>query len=327
MERKYKTICKNCGNEFTAKTYGKYYCDDCDKEINWNKCVICGKPVRKKVCCSSECLSIHRSKNNPSKRPEVKEKLKEKGIRGIEAAKKTNLEKYGVEFPFQNKEIQEKVRETQKKNHNGKLAWNDRNYNTNNFGYLRESQEQAEKLGLDEETKLARTGLDKYLEVIFPDTNDWVHDEPFPVIINGNKCRKRPDYRSDSLKLIIEFDGIQHYQKPDAIINDENNIKFYNSYGYKVIRIPYFIQLTNEAVYQMFGIHVKEKLFNNKYTSLSPKCKNTPAYLCPLGIKRMAKEFSKYRDQYETNKKFLEQFDDSLTGLSLLENEINKINK
>ena len=238
-----------------------------------------------------------------------------------------SLEKYGVEFPFQNKEIQEKVRETQKKNHNGKLAWNDRNYNTNNFGYLRESQEQAERSGLDEETKLARTGLDKYLEVIFPDTNDWVHDEPFPVIINGNKCRKRPDYRSDSLKLIIEFDGIQHYQKPDAIINDENNIKFYNSYGYKVIRIPYFIQLTNEAVYQMFGIHVKEKLFNNKYTSLSPKCKNTPAYLCPLGIKRMAKEFSKYRDQYETNKKFLEQFDDSLTGLSLLENEINKINK
>lgn len=124
MKREYKTICKNCGKEFIANTYGKYYCDDCDKEINWNKCIICGKPVRKKVCCSPECLSIHRSKNNPSKRPEVREKLKETGIRGIEAAKKTNLEKYGVEFPFQNKEVQEKCRETQIKNNNGNLAWN-----------------------------------------------------------------------------------------------------------------------------------------------------------------------------------------------------------
>lgn len=343
MKREYKTICKNCGKEFIANTYGKYYCDDCDKEINWNKCIICGKPVRKKVCCSPECLSIHRSKNNPSKRPEVREKLKETGIRGIEAAKKTNLEKYGVEFPFQNKEVQEKCRETQIKNHDGKLAWNDRDYKKNNidtnninnvkakakvrvkFGYLRETQEIAEKSGLDNETKLNRTGLEEYLKVIFPNINDWVHDKPLPIIIEGKQCRKRPDYRSEELKIIIEMDGLPHYQNPDIIIKDEENIKFYENLGYKVIRIPYFIQLTNEVVNKMFNVNIEEELFNKNYPSLSLKCRNTPSYLCPLGINRMAKEFIKYKQQYEINSNFLKQFDDTLTGLSLLENEMNKI--
>lgn len=321
MERNYKTICKNCNKEFIAKTYGKYYCDDCDREINWNKCAICGKPVRKKKCCSPECLSIYRSKNNPAKRIEVREKIKEKAHKGIEAAKKTNLEKYGVEFPFQNKEIQEKVRETQRNNHNGKLAWNDREYNKDKnivkFGYLKETNKIAIKSGLDKETKLNRTGLEDYLKVIFPNVNDWIHDKQ----INADS-KKRPDYRSESLKLIIEIDGLPHYQNPDIIINDEINTKFYENLGYKVIRIPYFIQLTNNAVYKMFGINVKEPLFDIKYTSLSPKCRNTPSYLCMLGIKRMAKDFINYLDQYDINKEFLKQFDDNLTGLSLLEKEI-----
>lgn len=122
--RTFKLICKNCNKEFDANTSNTKYCNECDLKLNYNKCIICGKPVRKKVCCSKECLAIHRSRNNPSKREDVRQKLKETAHKGIEAAKKSNLEKYGVEYPFQNKEIQEKVRKTQKENNNGKLAWN-----------------------------------------------------------------------------------------------------------------------------------------------------------------------------------------------------------
>ncbi len=122
--RTFRLICSNCKKEFDANTSNTKYCNECDLKLNYNKCVICGKPVRKKVCCSKECLAIHRSKNNPSKRDDVRQKLKETAHKGIEAAKKTNLEKYGVEYPFQNKKVQEKVRKTQKENNNGKLAWN-----------------------------------------------------------------------------------------------------------------------------------------------------------------------------------------------------------
>jgi len=34
------------------------------------------------------------------------------------------------------------------------------------------------------------------------------------IVVGGNKSRIRPDYRSETLKLIIEFDGVQHYTKP-----------------------------------------------------------------------------------------------------------------
>lgn len=325
--RTFKLICKNCNKEFDANTSNTKYCNECDLKLNYNKCIICGKPVRKKVCCSKECLAIHRSRNNPSKREDVRQKLKETAHKGIEAAKKSNLEKYGVEYPFQNKEIQEKVRKTQGENHNGKLTWNDKSYKTlqNNetFGFLRETQKIADKAGIESETGLHRTGLDTYLKIIFPNIHDWVHDEQ--INLNGNKLR--PDYRSESLKIIIEVDGLPHYQFPDIILNDKKKDELYIQSGYKVIRIPYFIQLTNETVYKMFNVKVNIPLFNSKYHSLSPKSRNTPAYLCLLGIKRMAEDFIKYKEQYKVNENYLLNFDNELTGLNLLKEEMNKIIK
>ena len=67
--------------------------------------------------------------------------------------------------------------------------------------------------GKDSLTGLHRTSLDEYLFVIFLNTNDWIHDQMFGEH-NGVKYRIRPDYRSDSLKLIVEFDGLPHYQDP-----------------------------------------------------------------------------------------------------------------
>ena len=45
----------------------------------------------------------------------------------------------------------------------------------------------------------------EYLKVIFPNVNDWIHDKALGKI-NGVLCRKRPDYRSESLKMIVEFE-------------------------------------------------------------------------------------------------------------------------
>lgn len=120
------------------------------------------------------------------------------------------------------------------------------------WGFLRETTEAAIKAGIDRGTGLHRTGLNEYLKVIFPDIDDWVHDKALVLTVNNKVCRKRPDYRSEKLKMIVEFDGIQHYTMPDRIKNDVLSTKFYERLGYKVVRIPYFIQLTNKAVKYFF---------------------------------------------------------------------------
>ena len=192
------------------------------------------------------------------------------------------------------------------------------------WGFLREHSNNATVK--DPLTGLHRTGLEKYLEVIFPDTTDWIHDKAFGIHGKEN-YRIRPDYRSDSLKLIVEFDGMPHYTDPAVIIKDDKNTDIYEKNGYKVVRIPYFIQLTNDAVEKLFGVIVKEPLFNICYPSLgSVEMKHNPSCLCPEGLKRMAKEFKKFPEQYEINIQALKAMNnDLLSGVNYLIEEYNKI--
>jgi len=191
------------------------------------------------------------------------------------------------------------------------------------WGFLRENNEMA--TGNDKDTGLHRTGLEDYLKVIFPDIDDWKHDETIKgVSFDGKDCKIRPDYRSEKLKLIIEFDGIQHYTKPDIIEKDIKNTNIYKSFGYNVVRIPYFIQLSNNAVKTLFDVDVQEELFDETIPSLGIKGKNTPAYLCPAGLKRMAEEFRRFPEQYKTNVNFLKNQNMPFrSGIEFLENEYN----
>ena len=186
------------------------------------------------------------------------------------------------------------------------------------WGFLRETIDAANKAGIDKDTGLHRTGLEQYLRVIFPNINDWVHNKS----CSEWKRKVRPDYRSESLKIIIEFDGLQHYNNVEKIIDDIEKTEYYKKLGYKVVRIPYFIQLTNKAVKTLFGIKINEQLFNESIPSLGIKGRNSPANLCPAGVKRMAEEFAKFPEQYKVNIEFLKQQNDSLrSGVEYLENE------
>lgn len=193
------------------------------------------------------------------------------------------------------------------------------------WGFLRETKIMAEKAGIDMDTGLHRTGLEDYLKIIYPNINDWIHDKALGKI-NGVSYRSRPDYRSEYLKLIIEFDGLPHYTNPDIIENDTKNTNLYTGFGYKVVRIPYFIQLTNKVVETLFGVKISENLFDGIVPSLGIKGRNTPAYLCPAGIQRMAEEFKKFPDQYLTNIDALKKHNDPFkSGIDFLEKEYNKL--
>nr|DAG21893.1 MAG TPA: hypothetical protein [Caudoviricetes sp.] len=200
------------------------------------------------------------------------------------------------------------------------------------YGYLRETEEEAIKTGLDKDTNLPRTGLDTYLKIIFPEIKDWIHNKTVPNLKDKNdKISKiRPDYRSETLKMIIEFDGLPHYQNPDIILKDIEKDMIYKSNGYKVVRIPYFIQLTKDSVKVLFNIDLDFELFDlssiNKNMSLGINSKATPAYLCPLGIKKMAKEYIKFPKHLQIDLEYLRKINnDNLTGLSYLEKELNKL--
>ena len=189
------------------------------------------------------------------------------------------------------------------------------------WGFLRETRKAAEKAGIDSDTGYFRTGLEDYLAVIFPDVaaEDWIHDSAFGRH-GGQVYRIRPDYRCDKLKLIVEFDGLPHYQDPDIIRRDTANQRVYEEHGYKVVRIPYFIQLTNAVVKKLFDVEMRETLFPPDIPSMGIKGRNTPAYCCPAGLFRMAEELKKYPQQKEINIKALRAAnDDYLTGLSMLE--------
>ncbi len=189
---------------------------------------------------------------------------------------------------------------------------------TRQWGFLRETKEDAEKAGVDKDTGVCRTGLDEYLAVIFPNTHDWIHDKG-GVELDGKKLGTRPDYRSESLKMIVEFDGLPHYTNPDVILKDLQNTENYEKAGYKVVRIPYFIQLSKDAVKELFSVDLDQELFDDSIPSLGLKGRNTPAYLCHEGIKRMAKEFLRFPHQYEINLKALKEANSSfLTGVDLL---------
>lgn len=197
--------------------------------------------------------------------------------------------------------------------------------NSKKWGFLRETHEAAKKAGFDKASKLYRTGLEDYLQVIFPEikADEWIQDKA----IKGFKKRIRPDYRCEKLKLIIEFDGLPHYKNPTRIKADHENEKLYSDAGYKVVRIPYFIQLTNDIIEQLFGRRFSEPMFPPTIASLGIKGRNTPAFCCPAGIARMASDFKKFPQQYQVNlQALLDENDEFLTGVALLMHEYSKLN-
>ena len=190
-------------------------------------------------------------------------------------------------------------------------------HNKSDWGFVWESKEKA--TGVDPETGIGRTGLDEYLEAIFPEIDDWVYNKKIDNLPEDVKILSKPDYRSEKLKMIIEFDGIWHYSSPNDIERDLKNQKNYELLGYKVIRIPFFIQLTKEVVKTLFNVDVSFDLFKEGIPSIGIKCKNTPAFLCPSGVVRMAIEFKRFKEQYNANVEYLEKInDEKLTGVKLL---------
>lgn len=77
--------------------------------------------------------------------------------------------------------------------------------------------------------------------------------------------RFKPDLVNEDLKIIVEFNGFTHYTRFDVQERDFRKYKLFGESGYKVVQIPYFVQLTQETLeYYFCGFEYKKDLeFSN----------------------------------------------------------------
>ena len=100
------------------------------------------------------------------------------------------------------------------------------------------------------------------------------------------------------MKLIIEFDGDSHYSKAQRIKSDIEKDEDYISLGYRIFRIPYFIQITTHLLKDIFDKNIPYK---QRYPNgfIDPKAM-LPADYCELGVelfKEDLKRFDYHKDE------------------------------
>ena len=129
---------------------------------------------------------------------------------------------------------------------------------------------------------LTEESLGNHLKKIF--NADFIHDKPFIG-------KFRPDYRNDDLKLIVEFDGDRHYAMVNFILRDALKDKQEKELDYRVVRWPYFVQMTSEIAKIFLGVEYEvEQAYPHGFIDAKCVC---PADFCMLGIEKFIDDVKK----------------------------------
>lgn len=136
-------------------------------------------------------------------------------------------------------------------------------------------------------TYLTEKYLGEILPILFPD-EEIIHNRKVP----NSDCNFRPDYRIESKKLIIEFNGYNHYNNSKTIFRDKTKFSLYKIMGYRVIEIPYFIQLTPKVIRFLFGKSCEE--FYDYPHGFTSKEALLPSDFNPLGVERFDSDLDRF---------------------------------
>jgi len=110
--------------------------------------------------------------------------------------------------------------------------------------------------------------------------------------VPNSSILNRPDFRSDILKLIVEFDGYFHYTSSKVILNDINKDNEYKKLGYEIIHIPYFIQISSNIIFNLFNVNYEYKQ-QYPHGFIDEKV-IFPADFCEMGIDRFKNDLIKF---------------------------------
>lgn len=140
------------------------------------------------------------------------------------------------------------------------------------------------------ETYINEALLGKFLHDAFPEVT-FARNKSVPH--SNIKCR--PDYRCDSLMLIVEFDGYRHYCDTNTILRDNYKDVVYSKLGYEVIRVPYFIQLDAQVVKLLFSKYSPKIAEFNKYPHGFIDANAMQPYdYCIAGLSKFKQDLAKF---------------------------------
>jgi hypothetical protein len=119
----------------------------------------------------------------------------------------------------------------------------------------------------------------------------FVANEAVPAL----QRRFRPDYYSERHRLIVEFDGDQHYRSSKVILRDFERDAFFIAKSFRVIRIPYFVQLSHAVITDLFGdlAHTTHDFLDFRHGFIAPTVV-MPADFCELGIVRFEGDLKRF---------------------------------
>lgn len=88
-------------------------------------------------------------------------------------------------------------------------------------------------------------------------------------------------------RFAVEFDGDEHYRHSLKIKADREKDSVASAGGYRVVRFPYWVQLTTKTLQHYFGLEAKVvQDFPHGFITT----KHFPASYCELGIERFTRE-------------------------------------
>jgi hypothetical protein len=111
------------------------------------------------------------------------------------------------------------------------------------------------------------------------------------IIIPGTQKRWDMAFERNGQTIIVEYDGDEHYRNSLAIKSDREKDLIVKELGFSIVRIPYWVQLTNETFMHYFGFdpgtHIIQKFSHGFITTVF-----FPASYCEMGIDRFANELN-----------------------------------
>lgn len=139
------------------------------------------------------------------------------------------------------------------------------------------TEHQRNTINIEDKRFITEKTLGDYLKSIFGDNRK--------VISQKGLLNYKVDFYIPDYNLVVEYDGNEHFTRPDTFYNDrkrEEDIK--SAYGVRFIRFPYFFQLNKVVANHMFGEFATTEYDYNDYPMFYRwKGVRLPAQFCREG--------------------------------------------
>jgi len=161
------------------------------------------------------------------------------------------------------------------------------NSQTSPFPYTRRKIKKTTKAEYAKKDFLNEHNLEKLLAELYPGIV-FVHDRQ----VTGSGCKMRPDFQCKNMKMLVEFDGFRHYTDSQNVFLDRMKNEHFERRGYKVVRIPYFVQPCASTIKILFGLDVE---YLQKYPhGFHDENFMSPADFCFAGIYRFLADLERF---------------------------------